>query len=221
MLKLFMGLSMLTIVAAAKYPITPSPNSCEARLLEAVQKKENLPTIKKIVEKERCNVNAEFGFGETALYLASFMGYEDVVEYLLKKGAKIDPVRQTDMTTPLLLTLQTGNLSMAKLLLKHNADVNKRDRKHESAFLQAVILNKIDFVNTLLKANADINLADGEGNTPLMIAAFNGNEAMVDFLLKHHANINSVQGQGGTALILAKAKGHYVIVKKLEAAGAK
>jgi len=51
-----------------------------------------------------------------------FPGYYEIAEYLLSKGANVDPLCQ-DGESPLFCAAIQGNERIVTLLLKHNADV--------------------------------------------------------------------------------------------------
>ena len=49
-------------------------------------------------------------------------GHCEIAEYLLSKGANVDPICQ-DGEAPLHIAARRGNLRMVKILLEHQADV--------------------------------------------------------------------------------------------------
>jgi ankyrin repeat protein len=76
---------------------------------------EQLRTITFLVEDCGANVNCRGDEGLTALALAVRAGHQDIVEYLISKGAAIDP-DGPDWTKPLKLAAHHGHADIVKLL---------------------------------------------------------------------------------------------------------
>ena len=81
----------------------------------------------------------------------------------------------------------TYRVDVAKVLVKHNADVNAKDKDGNTALHLAVIRQKVDITRTLLKHNADVNARNNLGNTVLDCAVDNCQE-LVELLLAHGAS---------------------------------
>lgn len=100
--------------------------------------------------------------------------YTDVVRLLLKSGAKVDYRPNTDedfpRTTqcdePLRLAIRNKHMDIARLLLEHGADPNKR------YFFGAEInlVTDLEFLELLLTFGANPDSRDRSGLTPLMKA---------------------------------------------------
>ena len=61
--------------------------------------------------------------GQTALALASLMGYKDLVQLMMNSGAFIDTV-DIDGNTPLISAVNRGHLDISTLLLDSGCDAN-------------------------------------------------------------------------------------------------
>lgn len=59
--------------------------------------------------------------GNTPLQIASLEGFEEIVEFLLSKGADAN-VRNVDKDTPLIDSVENGHIEVIKLLLKYGAN---------------------------------------------------------------------------------------------------
>ena len=96
-----------------------------------------------------------------------------------------------------------------KLLLKHGADVNVRDRQGKS--ILCCILEgslEIEYKNELtelvLESGADVNTMSAEGETPLLYAWFNPTSThLAPFLLERGADVNACDEKGMTILMRA------------------
>ncbi len=75
----------------------------------------DLPAVKAAMEKGAA-VESKTPYGQTALYLAAMNGHEDVVRFLLEKGASTD-VKDTFYKAPMLaFVIQRKHWGVAKLL---------------------------------------------------------------------------------------------------------
>ena len=102
----------------------------------------------------------------------------EVIQLLLSKKADVNAKNDWEWT-PLHFAVQNNSRSIAKLLLKHGADIN------QGAYIECPFQGK---------------------NTPLHIAIYNKHVAMVEFLIKKGANINAQNSNGLTPLDLAILK---------------
>lgn len=110
-------------------------------------------------------------------------------------------------------------------LLKHKADINKRDnsRRYFPALSHAVQMGDYDmFIFLLDECKADPNVGSrnpfdsgkvrqkNEGNMPLMIAAWEGKKRFVEALCNdERTSINQQDANGFTALMKACMNGHF------------
>ena len=72
--------------------------------------------------------------------MASAYNHVSIIEYLLKKGAKIEK-RDRDNFTPLLLAAAEGNAEAVEILLQHGADIYAQDREDKSVLYWAAAEN--------------------------------------------------------------------------------
>lgn len=166
--------------------------------------------------------------GATVLLIASsFKDYEDVVSFLISRGADIN-FRGKDGRTPLIWA--AGNsLESSKMLLENGADINAKGNDGMNAFIQSTfgILSKkvsTDVMDLLLENGADVNSAliskNAAGWTALHFAAINGDTELVEYLILKGANVNHTSDGGSTALSLAKQEKYEALVSLLKKHGA-
>jgi ankyrin repeat protein len=166
--------------------------------------------------------------GATVLLIASsFKDYEDVVLYLISRGADVN-FRGKDGRTPLIWA--AGNsFESTKILLENGADVNARGNDGMTAFIQSTfgILSKkvsTDVMDLLLEYGADVNSAliskNAAGWTALHFAAINGDISLVEYLILQGANVNHTSDGGSTALSLARQEKYEALVSLLKEHGA-
>lgn len=99
-------------------------------------KRSDLELIKYLVEEIKVDLNHREYQNRTALYLAAFEGYLDIVDYLIKKGANPEMCSKLDRT-PLSKACYLGNIKVVQYLLSINVDMLKQDNKGRTALHNA------------------------------------------------------------------------------------
>ena len=167
--------------------------------------------------------------GTTVLMIASsYYYYDDMVAYLISKGADLNLKDNEGKTA--LLWAASNSLENAKILVKNGAKVNEAANDGMTPFLQSTLgvssgKVPIEMCELLRKNGANVNAAltrkNATGWTALHYATVNGDIDLVKYLIKHGANINKATSEGSSPLYLAKLGGHDDVVKILRNAGAK
>ena len=136
-------------------------------LMNALQR-EDLQLLQDLLEEE-ASLNAIHSDGKTLLTAAVEQQKRQVVEFLVRLGAKLD---QRDMhdSTPLIYAVDRpdttlDSLRIAQLLLASGADVNATNRQGRTALMYAADRDAPDMVRLLLEAGADFTMRDRTGKT--------------------------------------------------------
>ncbi|XP_075988672.1 uncharacterized protein LOC142984767 isoform X3 [Anticarsia gemmatalis] len=144
-----------------------------------------------------CDVNARDDCGYSALHLAAEHGYTELVKLLLESGAAVDYrpdtgeefPRTTLCDEPLRLAIRNKHYEVARLLLEHGADPNKR------YFFGSEInlVSDPEYLELLLTFGANPDSRDRAGLTPLMKAARQrkGMDAVL-LLISYGADVNAM-----------------------------
>ncbi len=172
----------------------------------------NVPASALDFDNYPSTLSTSFGSGGWNRYLSD-SGLE-VVDLLLKKGAKVD-VRAGDGQTPLHFACRNGQERISALLLEHKADPNARDLRnftplHDALWLNrqkcaslllrngaridtlaACALGKKDLLRAFLKSDASIvNARDRDDRTLIHWAVNCGQTEIVELLIAHHALVD-------------------------------
>lgn len=79
------------------------------------------------------DLNMEDNAGNTPLQIAALEGFEEIVEFLLSKGAEVN-ARNVDKDTPLLDAVENGHVEVVKLLLKNGANPRLANAKGDEPY---------------------------------------------------------------------------------------
>ncbi len=109
---------------------------------------------------------------------------------------------------------------MVLLLIERGADVNAKDKQHDSAFLLAGASGYTEILRATLRAGADLASTNRYGGTALIPACHYGHVETVRLLLATPIQVDHVNHLGWTALLEAVILGdggpaHQQIVRLL------
>lgn len=131
----------------------------------------DISLLRELVEKDEKYVNSFSTDGFTPLGLASFFGFYEGVEFLLKHGADPNlPAQNSFKVAPLHSACAISNYEIAKLLLKNGAEVNVSQAGGVTPLHSAAHNGKDRLVQLLLEHGADKYAKTDDGKTPLQMA---------------------------------------------------
>ena len=149
----------------------------------------------------------------TPLMTAVFYNFTDSVTIMLDEGAKINS-SDAFGKTPLMHTMESGDVEMAKLLLDRGADVNFNEKDTPLMYaLKFTRHNRSEMINLLLDRGAEVNLQGNWGQTALMYAM--GPQRMaslsdwsadineIKMLINLGADVHTTDNDGDTAMVYA------------------
>lgn len=153
----------------------------------------------------------------------------EIVNLLLQSGARVnfhlyredDCLKKSQPEEPLRLAIRNNHVEIARLLLEHGADANRR----YFFGTQINLVTDYKFLQLLLNFGADPNSRDRSGLTPLMkvVRLPQGLEAAL-ILLKHGADVTAMTDERHdfrTVLHYAVLSGNYKIIDLVLKQGAK
>jgi serine/threonine-protein phosphatase 6 regulatory ankyrin repeat subunit B len=162
--------------------------------------------------------------GMTALAWAAEQGYEEMVAFLLLKGALADRLDNT-RDTPFLKACAKGHLGVVQMLLEHvgvEQGLQGRGRYSRTALHHAAANGHEDVAAFLFSKGADASARNAHGETPLMLACRAGRAGMVSRILRHTGGLglDESDDSGRTAVRHAIEEARKEILSLLLLAGA-
>ncbi|XP_065883611.1 poly [ADP-ribose] polymerase tankyrase-2-like [Dysidea avara] len=203
-------------------------------------KEGNIEVVRKLVNQSTVNSRDTGGRKSTPLHFAAGFGRQEVVEYLLDNGSKVD-AKDDGGLMPLHNACSFGHTEVVQLLLKHGADPNARDNWNYTPLHEASSKGKIDVCIVLLQSFADPIIRNTEGKTPQDLAdpqaklVLSGNyrkddlleaarvghtEELMMLLTPLNVNCHAADGRKSTPLHLACGYNRVSVVKLLLKQGA-
>ena len=168
----------------------------------------------KILLQHGASVNHRGGLLGTALQIAAYCSWPEVVDLLLDHGAEVN-VQAGGFGTALQAAVYVQNQETVAKLLIQGAEVNLCGGLYGSALQAAALTGNMEIAKLLLTNGAEIDLQGGCHCTALQAAAHRGHEAMVTWLLENGAKINIQGGRHGNALQAAIHLGDEGLVRLL------
>ncbi|XP_015230443.1 PREDICTED: ankyrin repeat and SAM domain-containing protein 6 isoform X2 [Cyprinodon variegatus] len=158
--------------------------------------------------------------GNTGLQFASASGHENLVRFLLRKGASVDS-RNNYGWTPLMQAARFGHLTVAHILLENGAEINGRNRLGASVLSMAARGGHVHVVKLLLESGAYVDDFDHLALAAEAISNGNNNNSCSSVSGFGPAE-GCPGGAGGgrdfmdiTALMVASQHGHEATVRLL------
>ncbi|XP_070614737.1 ankyrin repeat and SOCS box protein 6 [Erythrolamprus reginae] len=161
--------------------------------------------LQKLLESESHSAFYQEGVSYTLLKVSE-LGLVPVAEVLLRNGADITFEDPVTYYTALHIAVLRNQPDMVELLVQRGADINRRDRIHESSPLDLASEEpeRLPCLRRLLELGANINAADKHGKTALLhaLASSDGvqihNIENIRLLLEGGADVKATTKDGDT-----------------------
>ncbi|XP_043480097.1 ankyrin-3-like [Leptopilina heterotoma] len=167
-------------------------------------------------------------FGRRMLHVAAARGHLQIVDLLIKNGAKIN-VEDYSGRTPFFIALKEKQVEIAEFLMENGACLDIPSEDGKTPLHLAIKMQNLEIVERLLKKGAKVNVLDDMSSMkPIDIAAEVNDIKLVEILLKYGAKEDVVdecyEGQEDvrermTALHFAAKVGNLEMVKLLMSNG--
>ncbi len=149
-----------------KEEITQESSNGKTPLIYAVE--ENRQDIANLLIGFGAEIDNTDEVGNTPLLYAILNNKLEMVKFLLEKGANKDKARVADGVTPLIYAVSNEYTDITKYLIEIGCDINKCNKKRESALIFAASTCNLEIASLLIKNNCRINDKDINGFTALM-----------------------------------------------------
>ena len=134
-----------------------------------------LNEVAELIELDPSLVSSYSEHGFTALGMACHFGNEDVVRYLLLKGANPDQSSSNGyQVNPLFTAISSGFDGIAKLLIEAGAEVNVMQAGNLTPLHAAAEKGNIEMLISLLENGASVAIKSDNGETAADLAAAKG-----------------------------------------------
>ena len=183
----------------------------------------DLNKIKKILNDPdtTMDIDNENSDGSTSLILATVMGHENIVKYLLKQGA-LTEIETNTGANALHFGVILNHTNIVKTLIKYNANIDKEHKFAKSTPLHfAVEMGHTEIIKILCDNGANINAPKTNGGRPIHIAVeANQLESLKTLINECNVDLESKLMNDTTAMYLAALNGNELALKILINAGA-
>jgi len=173
-----------------------------------------------------CSVGQNYTNGERVskpgdrLYHASFLGFTELVEWLMQEGENPNASSGAAYTYPVIAAAAQGHEAVIGLLLDSGGEIGARDIKFNCTALYFAVRHGHEATSRLLlNRGAALNVGF-EFTTPLHEAAAHGHESVVRMLIQAGEDVNRQGGEYGYPLQAASSYGNQSIVQLLLENGA-
>lgn len=150
----------------------------------------------------------------TLLIVASAIGSEEVVEWLIERGANVN-ARTGYGDTPILYASSCGSAPIVRRLIRAGASIYDRNIYGCTPIMYAASSGDYDSVSLLLREGAGLEDHNDVQYSLLMMAVFSGDERMVQLLIDRGVSLNDRDIHGRTALMHAIRKEKVEIIRLL------
>lgn len=147
-------------------------------------------------------------FKVSALQLAVFYGYQNLVELAVEQGANVNEVNEQGANALMCVT-ECGKVDIAQYLIDHGANINKVNHHGECILRMAIEDKQNDLLRFLIGKGAPLNQQDSEGNTPCHWAVTMDNLSVLKMLVEAGADFNVTNYKSKSPLMMAQEEFPY------------
>lgn len=183
--------------------------------LYCVASHNHIQLLKMLLQRKDNEINVVTGWLGTALNMACYSGFRNIVHELLQHGA--DPYLGNKDKPCALSVAMLSSIDIVDQIVKWDDQGDLVARCAMVGFYplhKAVYIRSSEMVAYFLEHGIPIDVHDSNSQTPLQFAAYTGNMSITALLLREGASL-SAQGMAGTALHNAARNGGVKMIKLL------
>lgn len=186
---------MKKMILLAVFIVLHLPLVVSAEAIVEAAKNGDLQTVKSILEQDPSKLNATDEDHYSALHWACMRAHWDVAEYLIEKGADVNPIGG-DGGTPLNWAVHHDNVDIVKLMIDKGAKLNIRNKWGMTELHTAIWRGNIHVVDFLLDHGSDPDIKTNEGWTAMHYAYRSGHDNVIDLLKRRGISMDVRDNQG-------------------------
>ena len=182
--------------------LKPRPGQCMSIHFACMKDTENnLKILKLLLDKKPELININGSGKKSPLHFAVLYNCPKIVEFLVRKGAKINSGDKY-CRSPLLLSCKYGYSKITKYLIECGANFKKCDNSLNSPLHYACAFGNLECVKILLDYGADINCLNMWKNLPIEIALLKNHYGIVKYLINNDKfSVDTHFGNGNSILL--------------------
>lgn len=198
---------------------------------------------KKTITFKRGGYDIFGGYEDGPIVEASRLGFYDIIQLLVEKGANVDDKSEQNAAPCILIAAGKGHVKVVEYLISKGADVNSKNATNDTPLMMASYNGYKDMVEFLLLKGANPDLKNNDKKDAKFYAESNGYKEIVEVIDKNRIerfvrvaedgnidllkaellsglSIDSINSEGKTALIASSEKNLKKIVDYLLKKGA-
>lgn len=211
------GVAGLLLAALTSSTGTATAAGPDLRLVEAAAARNKTAVLALL--KQQIDVNVARADGVTALLWAAHWNDLDMVDRLLRAGARVDAADDHGVTS-LMRACENGNAELVDRLLGAGANVNASQSSGVTPLMIAARSGNAAAVKALIAKGAQVNaVVKATQQNALMWAAAEGHVDIVRTLVENRADVHAGSRRGFTPLLHAARNGDIETATVLLAAG--
>lgn len=131
----------------------------------------NMTDMVHLLIQRGASVERQTSFGDTATFIACYMGHLNVFECLIQNGANISAFNPNDKSTVLHVAAKRGHHSLIRpLLAVQRGLLNAVDQNRDTPLLAALYKSQSESAKILLQSGARSDVVNVSYSTPLQVA---------------------------------------------------
>ena len=170
----------------------------EDYIIHTASKGGHLPIVEYLIEKQKMDIDLKGSLGNTPLHYSCEVGYLQVAEYLISKGANINA--KNVLGNYIIHSASEGGLLpiVQYLIEKQKIDINIKGDEEITPLHCACKKGHLQVVEYLISKGADIEATNEDGWTPLHYALWYGQSDIENYLVSKGANQKARDNNGNT-----------------------
>jgi ankyrin repeat protein len=163
-------------------------------LHDAIQKGD-VAKVKTLISNNNELIHMKSEKGQMPLHLAVQNGNQEIVDFLISKGADIN-AKDGEGNTPLITAIAFKKTEAAKFLISKGADVRIKDAQEMAPLILALRQGLSELVEPILDSGQDVNERFAGNITPLLMAIIAGNKEVARLMVDRGADVNAAAQEG-------------------------